>query len=80
MTSKLFTLNLTEIELRALQELVWLNPCRSGCVWDECEEKASRVKGEKRQSEYCYWGCKFHKTHASLEEKVNTLVETIEGD
>lgn len=80
MASKSFTLNLTELELRVLRELLWLNPCRAGCVWDECEEKASRVNGEKRQFEYCYWGCKFHKTQELLEEKVDRLVESIKGD
>ena len=75
MSGKNINLTLTELELRVLQELVWLNPCQSGCIWDECKEKASRVKGEKRQSEYCYWGCKFHKTQESLKEKVDSLVE-----
>ena len=80
MTSKSFTLNLTEVELRVLQELVGLNPCLSGCVWDECKEKASRVKGEQRQYDYCYWGCKFHKTQESLEAKVDSLVESLKKD
>ena len=70
-------LDLTKDEIRALRELVYENPCLSGCVWDECEEKASHVKGEKLQYEYCYWGCKFHKAQESLQDKIESCMKPV---
>ena len=67
------SLSLNATEFRALRELIEENPCRSGCVWDECAEKADRVKGEQRRYDYCYWGCKFHKAQQSLIEKIDKL-------
>lgn len=75
------TLDLAVDEFKALQDLIYENPCRSGCIWDECEEKANKVKGDKRRYEYCYWGCKFHKAQESLQEKIEALSESImKGD
>jgi hypothetical protein len=34
----MITLKLTKQEERALQALLWCNPCRSGCAWEEMEK------------------------------------------
>ena len=34
----MITLTLTKQEQRALESLLWCNPCRSGCAWEEMEK------------------------------------------
>lgn len=69
------TLNLTKDELRALLVLIDENPCLSGCIWEECDIAASRIKDEKRQEDYCWTGCKFHKAQQSLSEKIDACIQ-----
>lgn len=65
------TVNLNAKEFEALQTLLRENPCRSGCCWDECQEKADGIRGEERRYNYCYEGCAFKKAQWSLEDKFN---------
>ena len=55
------TIELNAVELRALEELLWCNPCRRGCAFEEMQNKKNVDCGE----------CKFTKALHSIQEKIS---------
>lgn len=69
---KILNVKLADKEVKALQELLWnrYSCCRSGCVWEECEKAASKIKNEEKRYRYCD-KCSFTRSVNSLEKKLN---------
>lgn len=54
------TIKLTSKEIRALNEVLYCNPCRSGCAYDEMSHSGKTCDE-----------CEFTKSIESIEEKIN---------
>ena len=60
---------LTDKEYLALQDMLWINPCEAGCVWESCAEKAKRTKDPEKMENFCDY-CEFSKALGGLKKKL----------
>lgn len=71
---KIITLKLSKKELKVLLSIIDENPCRVGCVWQECYQKYSKIKDENEQYNYCD-KCSFTQNQESLSDKLSKVGE-----